>query len=137
MLREDYAIESPCPDVYWFPVVSEKFCWELIEEVEHYGQWSDGTNKVCVCIYICLAGVLCEHPQCDSESGHTVRLSDFQDSRLAGGYENVPTVDIHLNQVGLERMWLHFLDEFIRAVQEKVYTGYYHLVSAWLRLLRE
>lgn len=26
--------------------MSEKFCTELIEEVEHYGIWSDGKNRV-------------------------------------------------------------------------------------------
>ncbi|BFZ23213.1 hypothetical protein BsWGS_26252 [Bradybaena similaris] len=49
-----------------------------------------------------------------------------EDPRLAGGYENVPTVDIHMNQVGLERHWLHFLREFVRPLQEKVFIGYFH-----------
>lgn len=49
-----------------------------------------------------------------------------QDPRLAGGYENVPTRDIHMNQVGLEQHWLYFLREYIRPVQEKIFIGYYH-----------
>lgn len=53
----------------------------------------------------------------------------FQDERLAGGYENVPTRDIHMNQVGLEKQWLYFLREYIRPVQEKVFIGYHHDVS--------
>uniref|UniRef100_A0A8C5FQT3 Fe2OG dioxygenase domain-containing protein n=1 Tax=Gadus morhua TaxID=8049 RepID=A0A8C5FQT3_GADMO len=36
-----------------------------------------------------------------------------KDERLAGGYENVPTVDIHMNQVGFEKEWLKFLKEYI------------------------
>lgn len=55
-----------------------------------------------------------------------------QDLRLAGGYENVPTRDIHMSQVGLEQHWLYFLREYIRPVQEKVFTGYYHDVSVTL-----
>ncbi|KRZ83626.1 Procollagen-lysine,2-oxoglutarate 5-dioxygenase, partial [Trichinella sp. T8] len=47
------------------------------------------------------------------------------DSRLAGGYENVPTRDIHMNQVDFERHWLNILDEYIRPVQEKTFIGYY------------
>ncbi|VDP10604.1 unnamed protein product [Soboliphyme baturini] len=47
-----------------------------------------------------------------------------QDERLAGGYENVPTRDIHLNQVGFERQWLYILDTYVRPVQELVYLGY-------------
>ena len=37
---------QPCPDVYWFPIVSARFAKELIELVEAFGQWSDGTNYV-------------------------------------------------------------------------------------------
>ncbi|OQR74134.1 procollagen-lysine, partial [Tropilaelaps mercedesae] len=36
---------QPCPDVYWFPIVSPMFCRHLIETMEAFGQWSDGTNK--------------------------------------------------------------------------------------------
>ncbi|XP_005094861.1 procollagen-lysine,2-oxoglutarate 5-dioxygenase 1 [Aplysia californica] len=92
-LQEDVKIEMPCPDVYWFPIVSDTFCDEFVAELENYGQWSGGKNE---------------------------------DPRLAGGYENVPTVDIHMNQVGLEKQWLHFLGEFVRPLQEKVFTGYFH-----------
>ncbi|KAK7471384.1 hypothetical protein BaRGS_00035990, partial [Batillaria attramentaria] len=73
-LRPDAQIEQPCPDVYWFPIVSDTFCDEFVETMEASKKWSDGSNS---------------------------------DPRLAGGYENVPTVDIHMNQ-------------------EKVFTGYYH-----------
>lgn len=37
---------QPCPDVYWFPIFTETACDELVEEMEHYGQWSLGDNKV-------------------------------------------------------------------------------------------
>ncbi|EEC17927.1 procollagen-lysine, 2-oxoglutarate 5-dioxygenase, putative, partial [Ixodes scapularis] len=50
----------------------------------------------------------------------------FQDERLAGGYENVPTRDIHMNQVNFEQHWLFFLREYIKPVQEKVFLGYFH-----------
>jgi len=47
-----------------------------------------------------------------------------KDSRLDGGYENVPTRDIHMRQIGMERQWLHFLAEFVRPLQERVFLGY-------------
>ncbi|CAM2110727.1 unnamed protein product [Caretta caretta] len=84
-------VEQPCPDVYWFPVLAEPACDELVQEVEHYGMWSGGQHK---------------------------------DARLAGGYENVPTDDVHLQQVGLEGAWLLFLREFIAPVAEALYPGY-------------
>ncbi|XP_054838690.1 procollagen-lysine,2-oxoglutarate 5-dioxygenase 2 isoform X2 [Eublepharis macularius] len=85
-------VEQPCPDVFWFPIFSEKACDELVEEMEHYGQWSGGKHH---------------------------------DSRISGGYENVPTDDIHMKQVGLENEWLHFIREFIAPVTLKVFAGYY------------
>ena len=48
---------------------------------------------------------------------------------MQGGYENVPTRDIHMNQVEYEAVWLAFLETFVRPLQEKAYTGYFHSVS--------
>ncbi|KAK5986363.1 Multifunctional procollagen lysine hydroxylase and glycosyltransferase [Trichostrongylus colubriformis] len=93
LLKKDTVVDQACTDVYDYPLVSERFCKEMIEEMEHYGHWSDGSNK---------------------------------DERLAGGYENVPTRDIHMRQIDYERHWLYFLDEYVRPIQEKVFTGYYH-----------
>ena len=52
-----------------------------------------------------------------------------QDTRLQGGYENVPTRDIHMNQIGYEQHWLYFLRQYITPMQEKIFVGYYHDVS--------
>ncbi|KAK6483913.1 procollagen-lysine,2-oxoglutarate 5-dioxygenase 2-like isoform X2 [Huso huso] len=84
--------EQPCPDVFWFPIFSEKACDELIGEMEHYGSWSGGK---------------------------------YTDKRISGGYENVPTDDIHMTQVDYEKEWLHFIREFISPVTLKVFSGYY------------
>ncbi|XP_050361429.1 procollagen-lysine,2-oxoglutarate 5-dioxygenase isoform X1 [Nymphalis io] len=83
----------PCPDVYWFPIMSPRFCAEWIEVMEDFGEWSDGSNM---------------------------------DQRLEGGYEAVPTRDIHMKQVGLDKQWLYILKEYVRPLQEMVFTGYYH-----------
>nr|XP_021504831.1 procollagen-lysine,2-oxoglutarate 5-dioxygenase 1 [Meriones unguiculatus] len=83
---------QPCPDVYWFPIFTEAACDELVEEMEHFGQWSLGDNK---------------------------------DNRIQGGYENVPTIDIHMNQITFEREWHKFLVEYIAPMTEKLYPGYY------------
>lgn len=37
---------QPCPDVYWFPIVNEKFTKELVAVMEAFGKWSDGSNHV-------------------------------------------------------------------------------------------
>ncbi|CAB1440196.1 unnamed protein product [Pleuronectes platessa] len=89
---EKSFVEQPCPDVYWFPALSEKMCDHLVETMEDNNQWSGGKHN---------------------------------DERLAGGYENVPTVDIHMTQIGFEKEWLKFLKEYIAPVTEKLYPGYF------------
>lgn len=56
------SVPQPCPDVYWFPVFSDVACDHLVEEMEHFGQWSGGRNKVyyhiiCIYLFVCL-GIL-------------------------------------------------------------------------------
>lgn len=48
------------------------------------------------------------------------------DKRLEGGYEAVPTRDIHMKQVGLDALWLKFLQLFVRPLQENIFIGYFH-----------
>ncbi|XP_049607995.1 procollagen-lysine,2-oxoglutarate 5-dioxygenase 1 isoform X1 [Syngnathus scovelli] len=85
-------IETPCPDVYWFPVFSDIACNHLIEEMEHFGKWSGGSNT---------------------------------DERITGGYENVPTIDIHMKQINFDKEWHRFLLDFIAPITEKMYPGYH------------
>jgi hypothetical protein len=92
-------LRQPCPDVFWFPLVTTRFCDELVEEMEHFGKWSSGTNE---------------------------------DPRLEGGYENVPTRDIHMRQVDWEEHWLHFLRTYIHPLQRKAFDGYEDV--PWARL---
>ncbi|XP_041925376.1 multifunctional procollagen lysine hydroxylase and glycosyltransferase LH3 [Alosa sapidissima] len=55
---------------------------------------------------------------------------NHKDERLSGGYENVPTVDIHMNQIQFEKEWLKFLKEYIAPVTEKLYPGYFPKAQA-------
>ncbi|XP_028266403.1 procollagen-lysine,2-oxoglutarate 5-dioxygenase 1 [Parambassis ranga] len=91
-IMKDKLIETPCPDVYWFPIFSNVACDHLIEEMEHYGKWSGGGNV---------------------------------DTRIQGGYENVPTIDIHMNQIIFEKEWHKILLEYVAPITEKMYPGYY------------
>lgn len=91
-IMKDKLIESPCPDVYWFPVFSTVACNHMIEEMEHYGKWSGGGNV---------------------------------DNRITGGYENVPTIDIHMIQINFEKEWQKFLVEYAVPITEKMFPGYY------------
>lgn len=43
------SVFQPCPDVFWFPIVTTKFCDNLVEEMEHLNQWSGGRHEVSNC----------------------------------------------------------------------------------------
>lgn len=47
------------------------------------------------------------------------------DERLPGGYENVPTVDIHMTQIGWDTHWHLFLKKIIQPIQQRLFIGYY------------
>lgn len=53
-----------------------------------------------------------------------------KDKRISGGYETVPTDDIHMKQISYEKEWLHFIREFISPITLKVFSGYFTKVSA-------
>lgn len=95
--------------------------------MEDHGQWSGGSHKV-----TCLSAYLSVRETCRESELNEYCFKNLcpicvcvQDERLAGGYENVPTVDIHMNQIGFEKEWLKFLKEYIVPVTEKLYPGYY------------
>ncbi|UJR36254.1 hypothetical protein I4U23_028985 [Adineta vaga] len=92
-LEPNATLQQPCPDVFWFPMVTHEFTYDLVKVMEVFNRWSG--------------------------SGHN-------DARLAGGYENVPTDDVHMTQVDFNEHWLYILKEFIQPMQQKVYTGYYN-----------
>ncbi|CAN9515948.1 unnamed protein product [Ophioblennius macclurei] len=47
------------------------------------------------------------------------------DTRIQGGYENVPTIDIHMNQISFDKEWRKLLLEYIAPITEKMFPGYY------------
>ncbi|KAM6908893.1 multifunctional procollagen lysine hydroxylase and glycosyltransferase LH3 [Xenentodon cancila] len=73
---------------------------------------------------------MCDHMVETMEDFGVWSGGSHKDERLAGGYENVPTVDIHMNQVGFEKEWLKFLKDYIVPVTEKLYPGYYPKAQA-------
>eukprot|EP00045_Choanoeca_perplexa_P014895 m.178196 g.178196 ORF g.178196 m.178196 type:complete len:768 (-) comp16831_c0_seq1:1114-3417(-) len=46
------------------------------------------------------------------------------DNRLKGGYEPVPTQDIHLNQIDFAKSWRHIIQTYLRPITSYWYTGY-------------
>ena len=46
------------------------------------------------------------------------------DKRLPGGYEHVPTVDIHMTQVQWDKHWIYFLEKIVMPMQRAIFIGY-------------
>uniref|UniRef100_A0AAQ4QYL9 procollagen-lysine 5-dioxygenase n=1 Tax=Gasterosteus aculeatus aculeatus TaxID=481459 RepID=A0AAQ4QYL9_GASAC len=73
---------------------------------------------------------MCDHLVETMEHNGQWSGGSHKDERLAGGYENVPTVDIHMTQIEFEKEWLKFLKEYIAPVTEKLYPGYFPKAQA-------
>ncbi|TSL97308.1 Procollagen-lysine,2-oxoglutarate 5-dioxygenase 1 [Bagarius yarrelli] len=69
--------------------------------------------------------VACEHLIEEMENFGQWSGGGNVDTRIQGGYENVPTIDIHMNQISFEREWHKFLLEYVAPVTEKMFPGYY------------
>lgn len=92
-------VRPECPEIYNFPLFTETFCNEFVEQAEAYGGWS-GASK---------------------EGGKAT-----YDERIQGGVEPVPTQDIHFTQKGMdfESTWKLILRTFVAPVAESKWDGY-------------
>ena len=80
--------------IYTFPLFSEKFCDDIISLAESTNTWSGGKNN-------------------------------HIDHRLGKNYyENVPTVDVQLFQLGLKHVWEAILRKFIAPIASHLYNRY-------------
>ncbi|XP_014472797.1 PREDICTED: procollagen-lysine,2-oxoglutarate 5-dioxygenase 3 [Dinoponera quadriceps] len=126
---DTYDVQLTHPDMY--QIMDNKLDWEKRYIHAKYSESFDPDKKPiqpCTDVYWFpivtrrftkeLIGIVENFGQWSDGSNH--------DPRLSGGYENVPTRDIHMNQIQYEPQWLYFLKEYVRPLQELVFTGYYH-----------
>nr|AQX17749.1 procollagen-lysine 5-dioxygenase [Hormiphora californensis] len=100
--KKRYQFPQPCPDVFHFPLLSKKFSWHIIHELESIpGDVFAGSGQ-------------------------------NNDARLAGGYENVPTVDVHFTQINFQQEWLKVLRDYVKPIQRLVFEGYAFHGNAYL-----
>ena len=94
-MNGELPISEPkeCTDMYEFPMFTELFCKMLIEECEHFGKWSNGNI--------------------DEDKPYDPRI---------GNKENYPTQDIHMDQIGLNKVWLDIVKKYISRVAKKMYN---------------
>lgn len=101
-------------------MVTDEFTKDLIYLMETFNQWSGSAHNV-------------------NKKNTPLRtfLQSFllKDARLNGGYENVPTDDIHMTQVDFNEHWLFILKEIVQPIQQKLYTGYFNDVNKNSKIL--
>ncbi|XP_011050655.1 PREDICTED: procollagen-lysine,2-oxoglutarate 5-dioxygenase 1 isoform X1 [Acromyrmex echinatior] len=126
---DTYDIRLTYPDIY--QIIENKLDWEKRYIHSNYSENFNPDNKPiqpCPDVYWFpivnlrftkeLVGIVETFGQWSDGTNH--------DPRLSGGYENVPTRDIHMNQVQYDQQWLYFLKEYVRPLQEFIFTGYFH-----------
>lgn len=126
---DNFDIKKTKPEFY--ELLENKFDWEkrFIRE-EYYAQLLPETvpKQPCPDVYWFPIGtdIFCDSMVAIMENFGKWSDGSSTDKRLQGGYEAVPTRDIHMNQVGLEAIWLKFLQIYVKPLQEKVFLGYFH-----------
>lgn len=93
------------------------------------GGWAedaDDKSKLCWDIYQFplltkqfASDLIAEAEACGEWSG-----GQYNDKRLKGGYEPVPTQDIHFKQFGFSTPWYHVMKRYVAPVAEHHWTGY-------------
>ena len=75
--------------------------------------------------YPLFSATFCEHIVAEAEHHGGWSNGGTRDPRLSGGYENVPTRDIHLGQLGpLGEAWGQILRHWVAPVAEAIWPGY-------------
>lgn len=87
--------EEVCTYAYEFPLVNDLFCEHLLDEVNSLNKWSPGGDTA------------------------------IMDSRLGNkGIENVPTIDIHMSQIGFRKQWEQIIHTYIAPLVSYLYSPY-------------
>uniref|UniRef100_A0A4W4E098 Procollagen-lysine,2-oxoglutarate 5-dioxygenase 1 n=1 Tax=Electrophorus electricus TaxID=8005 RepID=A0A4W4E098_ELEEL len=99
--------------------------WQIFENPV---DWEDnGCTQPCPDVYWfpIFTEVACRHLIEEMENYGQWSGGGNVDTRIQGGYENVPTIDIHMNQINFQKEWHKFLLEYVAPVTEKMFPGYY------------
>ena len=138
MNEERYGGWLVMPDAYnhtrlhpeLFMLESNPDDWEAMYiDPEHRSQahrLMDTVRPECWDIYNfpLFTGAFCDELVAESEAYGQWSGSNNTDQRLKGGYEPVPTQDIHFNQMGFGSTWKAVLKQFVGPVAQIQFTGY-------------
>ena len=43
---------------------------------------------------------------------------------MESGYEAVSNREVHMKQIGMEKIWLRFIKQYVQPLQERVFEGF-------------
>jgi len=90
----NHITKELCRDAFQFPVFAPIFCREIVDACNRLNKWSLGNEN-------------------------------HEDPRLGkNGYENIPTQDIHLEQIGFGNHWEAIVTDYIAPCASKLFSGY-------------
>eukprot|EP00041_Stephanoeca_diplocostata_P020760 m.470870 g.470870 ORF g.470870 m.470870 type:complete len:901 (+) comp21656_c3_seq1:249-2951(+) len=121
-----YRHNSPHPELYTLPgneplwkrrYISENYTGEPEKEWAAPHCWD-------IYQFPLFNELFCDHLIEESEHYGKWSGSSAYDDRLKGGYEPVPTQDIHFNQFGWQDAWKSILRTFVAPVANGIFTGY-------------
>ncbi|KAI0987169.1 hypothetical protein GJ496_010367, partial [Pomphorhynchus laevis] len=125
--NENYNISLPKPDLY--QIFDNYDQWT--DKYIHPDVWSmlDGNRMPKEPLTDTYYFPFTTHAFCDDLVATAVASNAWsggknQDPRIPGGYENVPTDDVHMTQIGFSESWHVVLQNFIMPIQRKLFQGY-------------
>uniref|UniRef100_A0A5K3G147 Fe2OG dioxygenase domain-containing protein n=1 Tax=Mesocestoides corti TaxID=53468 RepID=A0A5K3G147_MESCO len=77
-----------------------------------------------------MSETFCKHLIEEMEAYNNWSEGKHYDPRLESGYENVPTVDIHMRQIDWEEHWMQVLQKYVYPIQIKLWEGYWDKPTA-------
>ena len=122
--------EREHPDLYQF--IPNRMIWVRKYLTEKFNNYIEKNEKIdfyeppeCRDMYEweCFTDVFCSDliDECEKHNGWSDGSN--KDERIGGGYENVPTRDIHLKQIGLGDTWRLFITQFVSKVAGETFSG--------------
>lgn len=103
----------------------EKYLHSRFKESLTTGFDNLGIEEVCgdVFLFSLLSETFCNEIVDITEKSGLWSDGSHNDVRV-GGYENHPTVDIHMNQLGLDKIWEEIIKQYIAKVASHCFSGY-------------
>eukprot|EP00055_Hartaetosiga_balthica_P010351 m.43925 g.43925 ORF g.43925 m.43925 type:complete len:547 (-) comp7137_c0_seq1:106-1746(-) len=111
----------------FYLVETNPFEWTALYLNEEYANFAQyGTRSNCTDVFLVpmFSPLFATHLIEECEAFGRWSGGDHKDERIQGGYEPVPTQDIHFKQIGFSPSWKYIIRTYLRPITSYYYTGY-------------